>query len=558
MASRQLRYDDLKGGARLAWLLDVTWAGRVFRFSSEPLEVSSADGALLYDGGLINEVEVELGYAVLDQEPEFPSVSVELDFGALDVARKVLQGHPLRGAAAELSLYVIGTVYEDRWRVVRGRLNAPEIGQVGEPVSASLEEVRQQDPTPSISPDATVTPTSWPDARDDAVGQAYPLPFGTPGTNDDTLTAGSPALPVNVFAAITYAEVVDTLLICDGVCDASSVTILVPANTYTNSGGAETALTRAVTFNTISQVQDGNGRTVSVVDISAPGMAGGAPEYLVFLTSASFWAIWDSGGSLPSAADGSPIVTGGSLLEHAALLSSAEYDEPQIRTVAQRLNGIPVAGYLNDPGVTWTDFLADNLLPLIPYSLVWTPDGLQLLSWGLDAKAVDAVAAIEAGVASGVVRASGMVEVEHPAYRSASLKYARKADSGGFGRRTTYEPYAIAPSHGSAHADHVASSRDDAEDWSSDTDILHTQQGAHYVLRNTLKLGASTVLETDYVATTEWLWLPLGSIVTLTDEELGYDTLPSVLSRLVLRLDGPGLTFTTILDPVASLPLLPS
>ncbi len=50
----------------------------------------------------------------------------------------------------------------------------------------------------------------------------------------------------------------------------------------------------------------------------------------------------------------------------------------------------------------------------------------------------------------------------------------------------------------------------------------------------------------------------VGVVVNLTDDELGYDTLPSILSRLVLRLDGPGLTFTTILDPVASLPLLPS
>ena len=201
-------------GAVVHVLLDLTYAGRVFRLArTELLVTSTATGEQLqYAGDLVDEVRWEEVVNLFQSSAD--SVSAPLAFTLpVDVAALVQRGQDLLQATGELSLWIEGTAYEARRVLLRGQLVDPSYGYAGEPVVASLESEAFRDR--AVVPPAllVVSTEAWPNASSSALGLSYPLPFG------EATVASSPGYLVDTTGG---AEV---LLVAGGTCVATSASV---------------------------------------------------------------------------------------------------------------------------------------------------------------------------------------------------------------------------------------------------------------------------------------------------------------------------------------------
>lgn len=184
---------------RAHWLLEVQIGGRVYRYSEDALEVTTAAGeVLVFDPGLDDPG---------DQEVEADSVEVslvdpEVDWPAL--ARRI------EGGDARLLFHTEGDVYELAEVICVGLAAAPEWGSRFDAVSFGIVQLSGADQSLGrrlTADDATVSTVTWPAGDggasalntfadpDDANQFRYPLLFGYPGY---TGSGGTVYMPVQV------------------------------------------------------------------------------------------------------------------------------------------------------------------------------------------------------------------------------------------------------------------------------------------------------------------------------------------------------------------------
>lgn len=193
----------LPTSARVHWLLDLTWGGKVYRLSEEDLDVASEDGTTLrYEGGL-SPVTLEESLALLGDSGGQASVSIECLLPCPEgVPTLVAEGHDLSLATAELSRWIEGDDYEDRVPKLRGKVVDPEWGEADEPVAFTLEEISADDSSLTHHPNQVVDGNTWAHADSlltENLGLEYPIIFGTPGRVSFELdmsgwVTGAPAL----------------------------------------------------------------------------------------------------------------------------------------------------------------------------------------------------------------------------------------------------------------------------------------------------------------------------------------------------------------------------
>ena len=108
--------------AGFVYLFELTYASRVFRWTSGPaVDIASDSGSLHFRAGL--PVSWTDGGDVLAIDSEQRSVSFDALFMPedVDVAQLVEAGHDLAGAVGELSIWVAGRTYEERIPLLQGR-----------------------------------------------------------------------------------------------------------------------------------------------------------------------------------------------------------------------------------------------------------------------------------------------------------------------------------------------------------------------------------------------------------------------------------------------------
>ena len=149
-----------QSSSSLIWLLEVTFAGRYYRFSTEPINISKDDGSQISFHGGLEDPGYSESLSRFDHSIDQQVISLTLDFG-IDVAAQIQKGHYLSGSKAELScvLIVNGSVeqtYEGRLAVLSGFIESPQYSFPDQPegvVSLSIEASAAQDNGTIISPD---------------------------------------------------------------------------------------------------------------------------------------------------------------------------------------------------------------------------------------------------------------------------------------------------------------------------------------------------------------------------------------------------------------------
>jgi len=380
---KPLTYTDLiSDSTEILSLLSIVFAGRVFYWASRGLVIESTEnGPIQFEGGV--SIDWKDALALFNNSPPLVSVSMGLFF-PVDVAELIAKGHDLGRATGEFSIYALdptkaAPTYEDRIVVFSGQVVDPEYGAHGEPVTLSLESNPFEDRTliPSSTQRINAETFFVGPIEIQNPGAYYPIVFGTPGVYENTAgalvsTTGSPAYFVGFDGLST------NMLIAGHEVDADQVTIKNLTNPTTSICNVLTAT-------------DLLGQIYSYADYGA-----------TYVVGDDMWCIWNEptgqpkGGLLNDQHDGTR--TGaGELLTYFFRLSTIEQDRGRWRAVSDYLDQrFKFSGYINKPCRPW-DYIQQNMMPLLPLSVIATSDGLAPVIWRRDASKAQAVGYLTAG-----------------------------------------------------------------------------------------------------------------------------------------------------------------
>ncbi len=367
----------LVSGQQPEWVLSILYAGRYWRFGSQPMVVPD-DGDVITVGGGLPSVEIGRPISLFSTSPEPRSVPFEL-FWPDDLAALIEAGHDFGSATGELALIWPSEEWAERVVLLTGEVVGVEYGAAGEAVGFSLESAPADDIALLPTERDRIDSVTWPSAYSEHVGRYYPLVLGQPGRYDSggsvLLRAGSEALIVE-----RTGSDADTLLICGRRVGAGTVTIY----------GGNTSSSFPVTHQA-----DGRGRICAVVDVSG--------AFAALRAATEFYVSWSGGGGIHTRTGTAAIRWIGEAIEYLLDQTSLLVDRGRTAVAVARLRGVEIGGYLDD-AVGVYGLLQDELLPLAPVTIVYGPAGLYPVVWDPDAPPVDHLIAGPGVVRDGPVR----------------------------------------------------------------------------------------------------------------------------------------------------------
>lgn len=340
------------------WLLDLVWAGRTYRFASEPIELTEDGEDYIYQPGLAPVYEIQAGIGEVQRD-------IDIDLGTLifdeDVLQQIRRGARLVGADAEL--YCLDG--EEKRRLFRGTITLASV----QPGRAATLSMRWQTDDSAKARSGEVSLDTWNGANEGVYGTPYPRIFGFPGLGigsassaaNNSVTGGSTLTTVDVTPANKHDYV---LLACTGAVAATTVALI---QVY---GDGTTA---RETGNTLVTSTDDLGQTVTTV----------TPIGMAIEEESKLYIDWSEtdGGALR--ANGEPITTFGHLLTVLATESTADLDVRAFSAFEGALGGYRVDTYIDDDSSPLA--LIEDYCQFLPMSLVPGPDGLRPVLWDLSA-----------------------------------------------------------------------------------------------------------------------------------------------------------------------------
>lgn len=506
--------DRLKSvpSASLIWLLEVDFAGMLFRFSTEPIELTKNDGsAAPFNGGLDDPGYIET-LSRFDHSIDQQVISVSIDFG-IDVAKTIQKGHFLAGSAAELSCVlvqngVVQQAYEDRNKILSGFVNSPRYAFPDQPVGVvdlSVEASPAEDGGTIIRAEQSVANgTTWAGITIHN-GKPYPIVFGTPGyfkTGDGTAD-DCPASPGYIASYDTTHKRALKVVIAGHHVNAQSVWAY---------GEDNTKVEHAVTNGS-----DLLGSPVAYIEPTAASD---------FYLNTEYWISWrptsgsSYGGGLKNPFSTSQELTGaGDVIRYILRYSTLDVDYGKFAAVSDYLNQFKMSGYISDPETSpweWVSSIAQGL----PITFRNGPNGIYPIVHDVRAPASHGFA-VSAGFE---FQRDGPVQVEvglAEIYNSISLGYAYDA------RENSPMRYGVTGTKKSGALSSFSTSTTESSilrygaRWRRiENAYVYERSTAQHIIRYISDTEALPPRSIQYRASPRFAFLSLGDIVSLTDDDL--------------------------------------
>jgi hypothetical protein len=512
-------------------LLDLHYAGQVYRVASEPIDVvDSAGRSLSYAGGL-SPVDVAETLGRLDIDAAAPTATVRCVL-PIDVAAYRRAGHDLTRATAtlwmvpcpagEARLSTPMVLAADRWPLLTGSIRRPTYAIPDAPPGAvefTLSAAPWTTSAPIVPADARITSATWPGASREAFGKRYPRIIGAPGGFSTggaaTDAAGSPAYCIQRSGA-GDAEI---LLVAGHTVAAGLIGIIDPSgNVYSQTPTSTT---------------DAQGRQIAYVNIT-----GAAAPF--DLTATEYWVSWGDDAQFPTDAV--------DVLVWALSLTGQPADVPSFEALKGRVPSVKIATYINDDSTPW-EWVQANVLPLLPVTVRRGPDGLYPVVYDSAVRGSAARAHVQAsdspdyGGAGDWVAVSGVTVQTEPEDLDAAtvVRYAYDGQRGGplgavavDSQRGSWYSRAAAIRRGRDISGYPVPAGTTVRVGDGSPDTSPTSAPHELELKavwDAASAGAvglwraraySLALATrTYEAPWYWGWLQVGDIVTLTDSSIG-------------------------------------
>jgi hypothetical protein len=388
----------------------------------------------------------------------------------------IARGEDLSAGRGELARWVEGTTYEARRVVLVGGLTDPEYGDDGEAVATTLEERLAYVETLTGAPSLAVTAATWTQTRidsllDDSVGLTYPIVIGRPGYIASGSITGSPALWVEHDIILPPAPppyIRGAVVVIAG-HHVSAERVYLTNDQYTGVDSGSTTSNRfrvvnafdfsgqavAVVLWYFSSTQTGDPFAfdvshtyVNLIDPDPQVSTGGETTSLgsVYLdptfTSSEqlpLYVIWDDeatfGGGLVR--DGVTIRGAGDVLAYFLGLTTIAVDWGRLAAATPLLAAYQLDGCITERTDVWT-FLQDEILPLLPVSIVSGPLGIYPVVWRWDAKASDAVLTLDVDTDASIARVGRVAYDSQDRANRLSLEYQLSYRTGNYQTSLTY------------------------------------------------------------------------------------------------------------------------
>lgn len=550
--------------SQVYWLLTIEY-GEGVRLSTDDHHITdNASGGLHHYHHGLGNVRYSEPATFPQDVTEGVSVAMEV-LMPCNVAELEARGHRLEGARAELARWIEGTDFSERRIIAIGEISDPIWGAEGEPVSFSVESLVYQDVALIPFENQTVTAETW-DTTDtldpEEVGLYYPMVFGTPGKVSAGVIprgwiTGSQGCWVDRTTSSSFASHRKEIrLVLAG--------HPVGADRVYLSNSEDPGGERFV----VNQGKDSRGQIVSFVDATVTGVAPTSSAdfsvsdpngtsyglgnstinagYKPFIAGSGIGAYGDGvaptyagwlndsgtggeGGYIDS--DGNVVRNALGIVEILLGFTRRPIDHGRFAAAKPLAAGFKLDFTIDAQTKPWP-FIRDEVLPLLPLSIVTGPDGkLAPIWWRYDAKAADAVAHLDAGVDPYIQRASRVRVDSSEIKNDFTIKYAFSLRKQTYyaTRRLTAGPYDSndPKTHTSLHcrlSQHRYRYANGAPRISEDkieTALVYEDATAQAIMSWRAACYALARKKVSYVVLErDWSWLERGHVVTLTDPEL--------------------------------------
>lgn len=407
---RRISRDDLLG-AFPVFLLEVVWGGRIYRFSTYPVDLIKADGSSVHYTGGLADPDLDQSIEDLDTNPEKNTLSVELVFDVDFLEEFFKYGRSLDGAKAELSMVtdrngVLLQTYDNRTKLFSGSIIQPIIGDPEQPTGYAAFTI-ERNPNNKASPiissngffrnNVSITPSIPIEFSD---GQAYPLVFGAPhkyfyigiaGTAQFQNCYPSPAFLIyrewTIGPGVGWYQDFDKFWLCIALGEVAAATVTI--RDYQNNIKTGVA---------VKKIETAEGLIISYVELQYGNWNGGSPipaDGIVnpWMTDGGYassglhgtcetdepryYVSWNDGGALLNTVGPGYLEGAGDVIAYFLDMSGVDIDRQAWQNISGYLNQFKFGGYINDPEITPYVFLQDNIFPFVPVQAVNGANGIR-------------------------------------------------------------------------------------------------------------------------------------------------------------------------------------
>lgn len=425
-------------GYRLAWLVEVETIAGTIRAATFALDLDT-DAGVIRVPGTVETLDHQETLDLFTLQGEGEPLLVEMVAEGADVATLAASGHRIQGCQVRVSQLRIdrngdaADDYKDRCEFVAGFAQDVEWGPTSNGgcflrfgVTAPGLVARAKMPTKH----QRISRATWDTAfLSDADLVAYPLVIGNPGR--DTLDQDD-CFPAARATWLSKQTSYHTMCVGLGVIEADSVRLFQKAGAR-EGVDVDVGYTWTVAGGTAPSV-DRRGQMLAVVDYNIHGYQTGGgsaigDEYEPPVEEGTDDAVF------VSYPDGGGTMWRGRLLQRATDVLAFVFESARVRydEGALRAAGGVLDGYLIDTVVGEScdplDWLRENLLPLLPVSIVPGPRGERVIAWRAHPSDADAVAHLDADADPTLEPAERLQESAENGCSAVEIRYGYNARS---------------------------------------------------------------------------------------------------------------------------------
>ena len=357
-------------GSTPVFLLEFTWGGRVHRYSTQTISLSSTAGEIQYLGTI-----AQFDYSESMQPVSISSniVSMALYMQDVDLLQRWSEGDTLDGVYAQFSMVLVKydipqQTHEQRYILYTGYIQDPQFGDPQEHesyISISIEAQPYSGDRLLLDSTLVIDERFSQRDKETADGKVWPIVLGSVGQG--VIIYGEYIESKNIYASPAYCteiypgtgghahmmiaghKVLSSFIsIQDEKFDTDTLSVLEGVDQYGN---------------TYSYVQTDTFNNVAVPGTSVNG------------TSREWWIYLDAG--MPSPYGDGPLQLGGDICRWALSRTGTIVDDAAWASASTILNAYKFGGYINDPSITAWEWLNGNILPFLPVSSRMGPHGVR-------------------------------------------------------------------------------------------------------------------------------------------------------------------------------------
>jgi len=384
-------------GSNPVFVVEFLFGGSVRRFCSSnqnsTIIVSDGTNDLLIPFG-INQLDFLESIDTLDLGSiQENIVSIQLNT-SLPLMKLWSQGITLEGVEASVYLLLednngdITQTWDNKIKLYQGVIEEPIFGdpELSEGVVSFGIELLPWNVT-SMLLDQNYIDTRFSTRDESANGKIYPLVFGNPGfqvVNELNVKVNFPAFPVYCIETYTFGNDTFFLISSQSVRSTS-------INVYDEND--------KISLDNVLVASDSYNQEYSYVGFPV-GAGIALPGAAATGVSQAWWGVFATyaGGISNPYRPGTALELAGDIVRWAFALTGQAVDDASFANISNVLNRYKLAGYINDGSITGWDWIAGNILPLLPISIRMGANGVKPVLNTLSAIThVESIASIELG-----------------------------------------------------------------------------------------------------------------------------------------------------------------